>query len=162
MAALDHPVTAADRQPRSDHGARAFHRDPRPRAAGGSAPPGRRRAGSAELWRWHAIEEIEHKGVAYDTWLHATRDWPRSKRWKVKAKVMLLRHPQLRRRPDRGRDRAAAPGRHHRSRGLGAACSGIMWIRPGMMRKILGAWATYFLPGFHPWNEDDRHLIARL
>ena len=28
---------------------------------------------SAAMWRWHAIEEIEHKGVAYDTWLHATR-----------------------------------------------------------------------------------------
>jgi len=35
---------------------------------------------TADLWRWHAIEEIEHKGVAYDTWLYATRDWPRNGR----------------------------------------------------------------------------------
>ena len=35
-----------------------------------------------------------------------------------------------------------------------------MWVRPGMMRKIFAAWAKYFLPGFHPWNVDDRHLIA--
>ena len=29
-----------------------------------------------------------------------------------------------------------------------------------MMRKIFGAWGKFFLPGFHPWNEDDRALIA--
>jgi predicted metal-dependent hydrolase len=30
-----------------------------------------------------------------------------------------------------------------------------------MFRKIMGAWGAYFLPGFHPWNHDDRHLIAQ-
>src|SRR5215217_2359027 len=47
-------------------------------------------AETAAMWRWHAVEEIEHKGVAYDTWLHATKHWPRRKRWSVKAKVMML------------------------------------------------------------------------
>jgi predicted metal-dependent hydrolase len=35
------------------------------------------------------------------------------------------------------------------------------FVRPGMMRKILGAWMSFFLPRFHPWNHDDRALIAR-
>ena len=25
-----------------------------------------------------------------------------------------------------------------------------LWVRPGMFRKIAGAWVRYFLPGFHP------------
>lgn len=113
---------------------------------------------SAELWRWHASEEIEHKGVAYDTWLHATRAWPRSKRWKVKAKVMMLvtRNFIV--------DRTAGAIELLRQDGITgpkawARLLWFMWIRPGMMRKIFGAWLAFFLPGFHPWNEDDRHLV---
>jgi predicted metal-dependent hydrolase len=29
-----------------------------------------------------------------------------------------------------------------------------------MFRKIAGAWFSFFLPRFHPWNVDDRHLLA--
>jgi predicted metal-dependent hydrolase len=114
---------------------------------------------AGDLWRWHAAEEIEHKGVAYDTWLHATRHWPRGKRWKVKAKVMLLvtRNFIV--------DRTAGALELLRQDGITgprawARLLWFMWVRPGMMRKIFSAWAKYFMPGFHPWNEDDRSLIA--
>jgi predicted metal-dependent hydrolase len=113
---------------------------------------------AAELWRWHSCEEIEHKGVAYDTWLHATRHWPRAKRWKVKAKVMLYvtRNFVV--------DRTAGAlelMRQDRVTGPRAWARLLwdLWVRPGMFRKIAGAWLKFFLPGFHPWNEDDRRLL---
>jgi predicted metal-dependent hydrolase len=34
-----------------------------------------------------------------------------------------------------------------------------LWVRPGMFRKIAGAWFGFFLPGFHPWKVDDRELL---
>jgi predicted metal-dependent hydrolase len=114
---------------------------------------------AADLWRWHAVEEIEHKGVAYDTWLHATRDWTRWKRWKVKAKVMLLvtRNFVV--------DRTAGALELMRQDGVTgvrawALLLWYLWVRPGMFRKIGGAWFKFFLPRFHPWNEDDRHLLS--
>src|SRR6476646_1514753 len=114
---------------------------------------------TADLWRWHAVEEIEHKGVAYDTWLYATRDWPRFKRWKVKAKVMLYvtRNFVV--------DRTAGSLELMRQDGVSglrawALLLHYLWVRPGMFRKIAGAWLKFFLPGFHPWNEDDRHLLG--
>ena len=116
-------------------------------------------AENAALWRWHSIEEIEHKGVAYDTWLHATRDWPRSKRWKVKWKVMLFTTRNF------VMDRSLGTIELLRQDGITgvrawARMLWFAWVRPGMLRKILGAWVSFFMPGFHPWKHDDRALIA--
>lgn len=115
---------------------------------------------TAAMWRWHAVEEIEHKGVAYDTWLHATRDWRRFKRWKVKAKVMLLVTKNF------VVDRTRGTMELLRQDGITGPRAWwrffwFAWVRPGVMRRILGAWASFFLPGFHPWKHDDRLLIAR-
>lgn len=125
-----------------------------------SAHLGSAEAEAAALWRWHAIEEIEHKGVAYDTWLHATRQWPRSKRWTVKARVMLFVTRNF------IQDRTKGALELLRQDGITGTNAWVrllwfMWVKPGMMRKIFSAWAAFFMPGFHPWNEDDRHLIKR-
>jgi predicted metal-dependent hydrolase len=111
------------------------------------------------MWQWHAAEEIEHKGVAYDTWLHATKGWTRWKRWKVKSIMMLL-----------------VSGRFLKHRWMDTidllaqdGLTGWRWKAklawylvgtPGILRRVFPAWCAYFLPGFHPWNHDDRALIA--
>jgi predicted metal-dependent hydrolase len=115
-------------------------------------------AESAALWRWHAIEEIEHKGVAYDTWLHATRGMTRRRRWKVKAKVMLFVTRNFIVDRTRGTLELLAQDGITGPRAW-ARMFWFAWVRPGMLRKILGAWTAFFLPGFHPWKHDDRALI---
>lgn len=114
----------------------------------------------AELWRWHAAEEIEHKGVAYDTWLHATRDWPRFRRWWVRSLVML----SVTRRFIAHRTRDALDLLAQDGLGWGESRYRLLWYlwgRPGVLRRIFPAWLGFFRPGFHPWNTDDRALIAR-
>lgn len=114
----------------------------------------------ADLWRWHAVEEIEHKGVAYDTWVHATRNWSRWKRWQIKSLLMLI----IGRRfvAHRWRDTlellaqdgiTGIKARWHLARYL--------FGTPGILRRIAPHWLGYFLPGFHPWKLDDRHLIGK-
>jgi len=111
------------------------------------------------MWRWHAVEEIEHKGVAFDTWNHATRGWSGWQRWKIRSLVML-----------------SVTGRFFRNRwtdsmGLLAQDGITGWkarwglfkylvVSPGVMRRIFPAWLAYFKPGFHPWDHDDRGLIG--
>lgn len=113
----------------------------------------------ADMWKWHAIEEIEHKGVAYDTWMHATKDWTRWKRWKVKSLMMLIVSVKFWTKRFQGMayllKQDGITGWKMRAR--------LFWFAvgtPGVLRTLLLPWLAYFLPGFHPWNHDDRKLIA--
>jgi hypothetical protein len=114
---------------------------------------------AAALWRWHAAEEIEHKGVAYDTWLHATRDWSRARRWRVKSLVMLITTWRF----FTGRTRGIVELLRQDGLTGPRIWARLAWYalgNPGMARKISGVWLAYFLPGFHPWKHDDRALIG--
>lgn len=114
---------------------------------------------AARMWRWHAIEEIEHKAVAYDTWLHATRDWSRWKRWKLKSLLMLI--VTWRFLSHRVRDTLHLMAQDGPT-GVRAKArlARYLLVSPGILRRIVPDWIAYFLPGFHPWKRDDRALIA--
>jgi uncharacterized protein len=114
---------------------------------------------AAAMWRWHAIEEIEHKAVAYDTYLHATRSWSRWRRWRLKAIMMLIVTQNfITHRVQDTLDLLAQDG--ITGAGVKWQLAGYLLWKPGILRRIFPAWVAYFLPGFHPWNRDDRGLIA--
>lgn len=114
----------------------------------------------SDIWRWHAIEEIEHKAVAFDTWLFATRHWSGLRRFRFKALTMLFITAKfLHNRWVDALELLAQDG----ITGLRPRAR-LLWYlvgSPGILRRIFPAWCAYFLPGFHPWNHDDRHLIMK-
>lgn len=115
---------------------------------------------TAAMWRWHAIEEIEHKGVAFDTWRHATRDWSRWQRYRLKSTLMLIITVNfIRNRWIDTLDLLAQDGLTGLR--IKAKLAWYLFGTPGVLRKIVPAWFAYFMPGFHPWNHDDRALIAK-
>lgn len=112
----------------------------------------------AKLWGWHAMEEIEHKGVAYDTFLAATAAMPARRRYGLRCLIML----RVTRRFLTARLRDM--GMLFRQDGIDTfgtrlKTARFLLIYPGVLRQIFPTWLSFFRPGFHPWNHDDRALL---
>lgn len=116
-------------------------------------------AEAAALWKWHAIEEIEHKAVAYDTFLAVTQNMSGFRRWLLRSVVMLrvsytfvtsrLRNMRHYFKQDR-----------INTFGTWLRTLHFLLVSPGIYRRIFPAWIAFFRPGFHPWDVDDRALVG--
>lgn len=128
--------------------------------AGDSADMAAAPSDAERLWSWHAIEEIEHKAVAYDTFLVATRDLTGLRRYIMRSFAMILATIIL------FSTIKASMADLYRADGIKGPR---IWGRTiaylfgsnGVLRRIFPLWLTYFKPGFHPWQHDDRDLLAR-
>lgn len=114
----------------------------------------------ARLWRWHSMEEIEHKSVAFDTFNAVMKDVRPIKRWLLRSRVMwnVSRLFLVRRLADM-RDLFRQDGIDTPRTWLKVA--GFLLIYPGVLRQVFLPWLSFFRPGFHPWDQDDRDLLRR-
>ncbi|WP_200872655.1 metal-dependent hydrolase [Polycyclovorans algicola] len=114
--------------------------------------------GYAALWEWHALEETEHKGVAYDVWEATQGKGVRA--YAERSAGLLLATTIF-----WGRV-TPAHLRFVRSEGKMGDVKGwrefyrVAFGEIGFLRKMARPWLAYFRPDFHPWDHDNRHFLA--
>jgi predicted metal-dependent hydrolase len=99
------------------------------------------------LWMWHAIEETEHKSVAFDTYEAVGGTY------RIRAMVMAFTTVNFLMNVARFQahliksDPAGVPLARTMLRGWFR-----LWVYPGVFLPLIPAYLDYFRPGFHPWQ----------
>lgn len=109
----------------------------------------------ARLWRWHALEETEHKAVAFDVYMRVCGDR------KLLRKAMRRSTFFFTLDTTRGlihmlkRDGLLWNWRIWRD--------GISWLwgKQGVFRSLIGVYKDFYRDGFHPWQQDNMYLVEQ-
>ncbi len=107
----------------------------------------------ASMMAWHMVEETEHKSVSYDVFQDAGGSYPKRIAGLAIATVVFLAMTEYQRLYLVYKD-----GQLFNWRSALKALS-FQFIYPGMMRRLAGRYLQYYLPSFHPWDDDNRAEI---
>jgi uncharacterized protein len=108
------------------------------------------------MWIWHAIEETEHKAVAYDVYATMYQNYPERTGTFLLASVVFIlaihafQYALLAK--DNKNDLQTWLVGLNRLYGIN-----------GYITSVIPMWLTYLKPGFHPWGDDyqdNTHLIG--
>ncbi|MFN9209488.1 MAG: metal-dependent hydrolase [Betaproteobacteria bacterium] len=108
----------------------------------------------ALLWRWHAVEETEHKAVAFDVYRACGGGYLRRVLWFFSATALfnfdttVPVEAMIRRDPTRPR-----------RRDLLRSAWRFYFGPPRMAATLLRGFLAYLRPGFHPWQHDNRAAV---
>lgn len=107
-----------------------------------------------DLWVWHALEESEHKAVAFDVFQKVSGSYA------LRVRVMLLASMFFVGFISYSHLRLLA------ARGLSGDVAGqlrtfdYLWLRRGLFRRLVPAYLDYFRPSFHPNDRDTTALLG--
>lgn len=115
--------------------------------------------GIERMWRWHAVEETEHKAVAYDVFLEATKHWSPLQRYFRRTLAMALITFFFTKNIAHYAARLLEADGYSYKDAL-KAVKKYVWRTPGLFSRNSKTYFAYYRPGFHPWDEDNRALVA--
>ncbi|HDZ55471.1 MAG TPA: metal-dependent hydrolase [Pseudomonas xinjiangensis] len=106
-----------------------------------------------KLWRWHALEETEHKAVAFDVYMKVCGDRQILRRAMRQATFFFLKD--------------VTQGMWHMLRRDGKLgdvkmmVRGMRWLwgRNGFFTRLVGVYRDYYRTDFHPWQHDNMALL---
>lgn len=114
----------------------------------------------AALWRWHALEETEHKAVAYDLFSQVMGKTLYA--YTIRAITLplatgvffaMLYYYYAR--------NVAKAGGLTDMKGWITSFQ-IQWGKPGILRQAIKPWLDWFKPGFHPWDHDNSAFLDQI
>lgn len=114
------------------------------------------------LWQWHALEECEHKAVAFDVWQTAIGTDDDLRLYVLRSATLVIATSIF--------FAIFIPYYLHNVRIKGGLFDLKGWInvykqtwgKEGIFRYITPAWFDWFKRGFHPWDHDNSHYLTEL
>lgn len=117
--------------------------------------------GYKAIWNWHALEETEHKAVAFDVYRLAVGSDKRLTSYALRTTALVLATAIF--------FALFMPFYVHNVRVTGGLFDLKGWRavlrhslgRKGIFRYSARAWLDWFKPGFHPWDHDNRRYLEQ-
>jgi len=108
----------------------------------------------ARLWKWHGIEETEHKAVAFDVYIAVGGTVSERRRALMFNTFFFFK--------DTFRNLRIMLKRDGKLWSIREWASGFkyLFIKPGVLRRVFRSWLRFFRQDFHPWEVDNRYLVA--
>ena len=107
----------------------------------------------AELWLWHGVEETEHKAVAFDVYLAVGGTVGERRQALIMNTFFFFK--------DTFRNLCIMLQHQGKLWSLREWLTGAWFLfgNPGIIRRCFIPWLKYFGKNFHPWQNDNRHLV---
>lgn len=107
------------------------------------------------LWRWHAIEETEHKSVAFDVYRQCVGNERLRRVVFLFVTFNFFKYTFL--------NTCSLLKRDGKLWSLKTWLGGLnfLWGKPGVLRRCLPEFLGYLRRDFHPWQQDNRELLRQ-